>query len=94
MKEVMNIGANCNYLLTRDKRSRNHVASDVQPRHENVRNGINGNQEPDPLRWNPHYHHQRRNDDNHPCGTPGTLKPVRIPVKEMTKSCVGASGTP
>jgi hypothetical protein len=30
----------------------------------------------------------------HPCGTPGTLKVVRIAVSAMITSCVGASCTP
>ena len=50
-------------------------------RREDVRNGIDRNQESDSLRWNPHCHHQRGNDEQPPVRNTGYAKAGQDPCQ-------------
>src|SRR5262249_7442998 len=50
-------------ILSRDERSRCEIASSVQRRREEVRNGVDGDQNPDPLGWQAESEEEWREDD-------------------------------
>jgi len=71
------------YVVPRHKRRRNHVSGYVQRRREDVRNGIDRDQQSDAFRRNTHRHNQRRNDEQPAVRNAGCAKASEDPVVEQ-----------